>query len=124
MSLRVGLSLPTEVTQTAAKRVNMNTEKELACIQKAGSTAYENFHAPTVVYKKAGLPTHNGFKCKYCNCIVERQIGVSYMSGLSSHSAKCGPTTKQAQSLDAFGVTGGHPLTLTPEQRVRDLSAL
>ena len=54
---------------------------------------------------------------------MERAIGVAYTSNLSSHSAKCGPTTKQAQSLGAFGITGGAPLTLKPEQ-VREYFAL
>ncbi|KAF8596506.1 hypothetical protein BDV93DRAFT_514075, partial [Ceratobasidium sp. AG-I] len=43
-------------------------------IKKTRSSAYENFHNPTVVYKKKGPPTHHGFKCKHCNRIIERAI--------------------------------------------------
>ncbi|KAF8601305.1 hypothetical protein BDV93DRAFT_558607 [Ceratobasidium sp. AG-I] len=74
-------SIGTKVTKskrrdkTAVKRVNMDTEEELVeClehIKKTGSSVYENFHNPTVVYKKKGPPTHNGFKCKHCDRIVE-----------------------------------------------------
>ncbi|KAF8606671.1 hypothetical protein BDV93DRAFT_506182 [Ceratobasidium sp. AG-I] len=66
-------------------------------IKKSDSSAYKNFDDLTVVYKKTGRLTHNRFKCKHL------------------HSIKCGPTTKQAQSLGTFGITGGTPLTLTPE---------
>ncbi|KAF8593212.1 hypothetical protein BDV93DRAFT_516739, partial [Ceratobasidium sp. AG-I] len=124
-------SIGTKVTkskcrdQTAVKRANMDAEEELVeClehIKKTRSSAYENFHDPTIVYKKKGPPTHNGFKCKHCDRIVERAIGVSYTSGLASHSGKCGPTTKQGQSLGAYGITGGH---LSTFEQVREYFAL
>ncbi|KAF8593391.1 hypothetical protein BDV93DRAFT_566608 [Ceratobasidium sp. AG-I] len=113
--------------KTALNRANMDAEVELVeCllrITKSGSPVYKNFHSPTVVYKQKGRPTHNGFRCRYCGQVVERPIGVSYTSSLASHSAKCGPTTQQSLTLDAFGVTGGTPQNLTPEQ-VREFFAL
>ncbi|KAF8606683.1 hypothetical protein BDV93DRAFT_506193 [Ceratobasidium sp. AG-I] len=85
-------------------------------IRKSDSPAYLNYHDPTVIEPRTGCATHNRFKCKHCNQIVEHPIGVSYTLNLSSHSKKCTATTKQSQSLGAFGITGGSLHTLTAEQ--------
>ncbi|KAF8593473.1 hypothetical protein BDV93DRAFT_516536 [Ceratobasidium sp. AG-I] len=85
-------------------------------VQNSDSKVYQNYHELTVVYKATGHLTHNGFKCKHCNQVVERLIGMSYTLNLTSHSKKCTGTTKQSQSLDVFGITGGSLHTLAEEQ--------
>ncbi|KAF8598352.1 hypothetical protein BDV93DRAFT_512565 [Ceratobasidium sp. AG-I] len=89
--------------KTALKRNFMDPKVELVqCIErirKSDSPAYLNYHDPTVIEPRTGRTTHNRFKCKHCNQIVERPIGVSYTLNLSSHSKKCAATTKQSQSL-------------------------
>ncbi|KAF8595593.1 hypothetical protein BDV93DRAFT_514849 [Ceratobasidium sp. AG-I] len=105
---------------TALKRANGVPEVELTlCIGRIKDTKlplYESFGDPFLLYNDDQSVTHYGFKCKACDWITQRQVGVSTTSGLLGHLHCCTSAIKQQHQLAGFGITGGNNSRMTAKQ--------
>ncbi|KAF8593880.1 hypothetical protein BDV93DRAFT_516236, partial [Ceratobasidium sp. AG-I] len=105
---------------TALKRANGVPEVELALcigrIKESKLPLYDSFEDPFLLYNDDQSVTHYGFKCKACDGITRRQVGVSTTSGLLGHLHRCPSAIKQQHQLAGFGITGGNNSRMTAEQ--------
>ncbi|KAG8702003.1 hypothetical protein FRC09_005004, partial [Ceratobasidium sp. 395] len=112
-----------ERTTERRKQTDLQGELEatICRIKNSELDAYKFFEEPKISYKN-NPPTHHVFKCKGCNKVVPRKIGVMETANLHSHTRSCAGSKPQLGSLPNFGITGAS--TKMTAEEVREYCAL